>query len=243
MDGDVVYKLHRPGTDPRALTVRLRTAARLECFLTPLSTEPERVGMRWRTSWPRVETVVPEPDCIPWADAGQLLARLHAEAVGERLPPHGWPGRLRRTVERLRCKDADEVVAIRRAATGLPPEAWRAGSPDRPRTLVHGDWHLGQLGRRSAHERGCSSMSTISASATRPGTWPARPGSGRRGCIPDAGWTTFIDTYRDAGGAALPPSPADPWQVLDPFARAAVVQAAAGNPDDELLLAACARMA
>ena len=243
MDGDVVYKLHRPGTDPRALTVRLRTAARLECFLTPLSTEPERVGMRWRTSWPRVETVVPEPDCIPWADAGQLLARLHAEAVGERLPPHGWPGRLRRTVERLRCKDADEVVTIRRAATGLPPEAWRAGSPDRPRTLVHGDWHLGQLGRRSAHEPWL--LIDVDDLGIGDPAWDlARPaGFWAAGLIPDAGWTTFIDAYRDAGGAALPPSPADPWPVLDPFARAAVVQAAAGNPDDELLLAACARMA
>ncbi len=243
MDGDVVYKLHRPGTDPRVLTVRLRTAARLECFLTPLSIEPERVGMRWRTSWPRVETVVPEPDCIPWADAGQLLARLHAEAVGERLPPHGWPGRLRRTVERLRCKDTDEVVTIRRAATGLPPEAWRAGSPDRPRTLVHGDWHLGQLGRRSAHEAWL--LIDVDDLGIGDPAWDlARPaGFWAAGLIPDAGWTTFIDTYRDAGGAALPPSPADPWQVLDPFARAAVVQAAAGNPDDELLRAACARMA
>ena len=43
-------------------------------------------------------------------------------------------------------------------------------------------------------------------------------------------------------GAALPPTQTDPWPVLEPFARAAVVQAAAGNPDDELLLAACARM-
>ena len=62
------------------------------------------------------------------------------------------------------------------------------------------------------------------------------------GLIPDGDWTTFVDAYRDAGGAALPPSPTDPWPVLEPFARAAVVQAAAGNPDDELLLAACARM-
>jgi len=39
----------------------------------------------------------------------------------------------------------------------------------------------------------------------------------------------------------------DPWQVLEPFARAAVVQAAARHPDahhpdDSLLRAACARM-
>ena len=71
----------------------------------------------------------------------------------------------------------------------------------------------------------------------------ARPaGFWAAGLIPDGDWTTFLVAYRDAGGAALPPAPADPWPVLEPFARAAVVQAAAGNPDDELLLAACARM-
>ena len=109
VDGDVVYKLHRPGTDRRALSARLRTAARLDCFLGPLSTEPARVGARWRTRWPRVETVVPEPGCLPWADAARLLARLHAEPVGDRLPPHGWPGRLRRTAERLRGTDTDAI--------------------------------------------------------------------------------------------------------------------------------------
>jgi hypothetical protein len=49
-----------------------------------------------------------------------------------------------------------------------------------------------------------------------------------------------VESYRDANGPALPNG--DPWPVLEPFARAAVVQAAAHHPDDELLLAACARM-
>ena len=242
VDGDVVYKLHRPGTDPRALAVRLRTAARLGCFLTPLSTEPEPVGMRWRTRWPRVETVVPEPDCVPWADAARLLARLHAEVVGGRQPPHGWPDRLRRTVDRLRGTDTDAVATIRRAAAGLPPEAWRAGSPNRPETLAHGDWHLGQLGRQSPTT--LWTLIDIDDLGVGDPAWDlARPaGFWVAGLIPDGDWTTFLNTYRDAGGAALPPIPTDPWPVLEPFARAAVVQAAAGNPDDELLLAACARM-
>ena len=71
----------------------------------------------------------------------------------------------------------------------------------------------------------------------------ARPaGFWAAGLIPDSDWTVFVDAYRTAGGAALPPAPIDPWPVLEPFARAAVIQAAASNPDDELLLAACARM-
>ena len=36
VDGDVVYKLHRPGTDPRALATRLRIAAESGSLLTPL---------------------------------------------------------------------------------------------------------------------------------------------------------------------------------------------------------------
>ena len=75
---------------------------------------------------------------------GQLLAGLHAESMTMRMPPHGGPHRLRRM---LRSTD-DATVC--RAAAELPPEVWRAGSPERPTTLVHGDWHLGQLGRLSA---------------------------------------------------------------------------------------------
>jgi hypothetical protein len=212
VDGDVVYKLHRPGTDPRALMARLRAAAESGFLLSPVSAVPEPVGPRWRSRWPRVETVAPQPESAPWADAGRLLARLHGESM--RMPiPHGWPQRLRRM---LRATDDD---IVRRAAAELPPEVWRAGSPDRPATLVHGDWHLGQLGR---------------AAESRPaGFWAA-------GLIPDQDWTTFLDEYRDAGGHAV--SAGDPWPVLDPFARAAVVQAAAHHPDDELLRAACERM-
>jgi hypothetical protein len=43
VDGDVVYKLHRPGTDPRALTTRLRTVAESRFLLSPPATVPEPV--------------------------------------------------------------------------------------------------------------------------------------------------------------------------------------------------------
>lgn len=232
VDGDVVYKLHRPGTDPRALATRLRIAAESGSLLTPLDTRPERVGRRLRTSWPRVEIVVPQPEHLPWADAGRLLAQLHREPTTLRVPPHGWPQRLRRM---LRSTD-DRTV--RRAAAELPPEVWRAGSPDRPMTLVHGDWHLGQLGRRD----GPWLLIDVDDLGAGDPAWDlARPaGFWAAGLIPDADWTTFLDAYRDAGGPAVPQG--DPWTVLEPFARAAVVHAAANDADDELLHAACARM-
>jgi hypothetical protein len=56
-----------------------------------------------------------------------------------------------------------------------------------------------------------------------------------------------LQSYRDAGGSAAPPG--DPWPVLEPFGRAAVIHAAASGiahgDDDETqsaLLGACARM-
>lgn len=237
VDGDVVYKLHRPGTDPRALAVRLGIAARSDCLLSPLSTAPELLGDRWRTRWPRVETVAPTPHCLPWADAGELLARLHREPRPPRVPPHGWPLRIRRAVDALR---GGGDPAIGRAAAGLPDAVWRVGSPERPTTLVHGDWHLGQLGRTDARSPWVL-IDVDDLGAGDPAWDLARPaGFWAAGLIPDDDWASFVEAYRDADGPALPDG--DPWPVLEPFARAAVVQAAAHHPDDEMLHAACARM-
>jgi len=236
-DDGVVCKLHRPGTDPRALAARLRVAAASDCFLDPLTLVPDRVGTRWMTRWPRVETVVPQPHDLPWAEAGRLLARLHTERFAARNPANGWPQRMRRAVDAARHHDV-----VRCAAAALPDAAWRPGSPDRPSTLVHGDWHLGQLGRRTAQSPWL--LIDVDDLGVGDPAWDlARPaGFWAAGLIPDSDWATFVGAYCDAGG------PADP-SALEPFARAAVVQAAAGGvahgDDDETqaaLIDACARM-
>ncbi|KUI28321.1 aminoglycoside phosphotransferase [Mycobacterium sp. IS-1742] len=240
-DGDVVAKLHRSGTDPRALRTQLRVADALRgILLAPVTVAPEQVGTRLRTRWPRVETVAPEPDQLPWAEAGALLARLHAQPVTARLP-HGWPARMRRVVEALRSADSAAEPA-RRALTELPPAAWRAGSPERPRTFVHGDFHLGQLGRRAAGQPWV--LLDVDDLGVGDPAWDlARPaGYWAAGHIPDEDWSAFLDAYRQTGGAAVADAPPDPWPVLDPFARAAVIAAAVHDPGDELLADACARM-
>lgn len=229
--GDVVTKLHRPGTDPQALRQRLRVAARCDELLTPLDVEPQPVGDRWLTRWPRVEVVEPDSALLPWATAGALLARLHRGAVGDFAVPPGGPDRLARALARL--GDGDLADVIRSAAERLPRE--RA---DGVNTLVHGDFHLGQLGR---HAGRWVLIDVDDLGAGDPGWDLGRPaGFWAAGLIPDDDWHRFLDGYRAAGGPALPAG--DPWPVLDPFARAAVVTAAANHPDDDALLAACERM-
>ena len=241
VDGDgkkTVYKLHRLGTDPRQLATRLRVAAASPSLLSPLSVQPERAGDRWRSVWPYVETVVPQPEYLPWAEAGGLLARLHHEKSIGRIPPLGWPQRLRRAMDALR---EQPDATVRRAAAALPDAVWRAGSPGRPVTVVHGDFHLGQLGRSDVGAQWLL-IDVDDLGAGDPAWDLARPaGFWAAGLIPDDDWGAFIDAYRDADGPALPAG--DPWPILEPFAMAAVVQAAAHHRNDELLLAACARMA
>ena len=129
---------------------------------------------------------------------------------------------------------------------GFPTRCGGQARRGGPTTLVHGDWHLGQLGRRE----GTWTLIDVDDLGVGDPAWDlARPaGFWAAGLIPDEDWTTFVQAYRDAGGPALPTG--DPWPVLDAFARAAVVQAAAagvahGDADEtqSTLMAACGRMA
>jgi aminoglycoside phosphotransferase (APT) family kinase protein len=253
IDGDVVVKVHRPGTDPRDLAARLRIAARLGAdgngaFLAPVSIEPERFGSRWRTWWPRIETIPREPGAAPWAEAGRLLARLHSETVtdDDRSLQQGAPQRLRRTMYSLNHRrPANDIT---RAAAALPMCIWMPGAPGRPETLVHGDWHLGQLGRRPG---GPWTLIDVDDLGIGDPAWDLARTAGfwAVGLLADDDWFAFLDAYREAGGLAVPSVSADPWPVLERFARAAIVQAAAagaihGRQDEaqEMLVDACARM-
>jgi aminoglycoside phosphotransferase (APT) family kinase protein len=231
-EGDVVLKLHRPGTDPQALRRRLRVAVRSGVLASPLTLEPQPVDGRWLTRWPRLEMVRPDPARLPWTRAGELLAQLHIEPAGDFLVEHGAPERLRRALARL--GDGPNSDVIRRAAAGLDLTA----TPGRPITLTHGDFHLGQLG----HDGKAWQLIDVDDLGVGDPVWDlARPaGFWAAGLVPDDDWHRFLGGYRGAGGPALPHG--DPWPVLEQVARAAVVAAAANHPDDHLLVAACGRM-
>jgi aminoglycoside phosphotransferase (APT) family kinase protein len=277
MAGDVVLKVHRDGTDPGALGARLRLAAApawRDCLLAPLGTSPTpvpgggaAVSTRWVTSWPRVETLVADPSAVPWEEAGALLARLHARGVPRALslPGHGAVARVRRSLAGLAGASSRGAAArldlasarrvVERAAAALPEASWVIAPAGRPRTVVHGDWHLGQLGRRGA----TAPWLLIDPDDLGVGdpAWDfARPAALlAAGFLAPRDWVRLVDGYRAAGGPALPLAPADPWPALDAVARAGLVQGAAAalrhaaedgralDEGDEALVEACAASA
>jgi hypothetical protein len=279
--GDVVVKLHVTTTDPRALGVRLRLAgdaAWQDCLIAPLRPEPVLVPIpgapsRWASFWPRVDVVRRDPEDAPWATAGRLLARLHLRRPPASLPAHGAVDRLRRVLRDLgeterippaHRRARDVVIA---AGAALPPGARTTRGEGQPLTVVHGDWHLGQLGRLRRHldaahrglighpdaQQGWRLIDIDDLGLGDP-AWDFERVAAMWaiGILPDGEWEALLDAYLSAGGPALPA--ADPWSPLDPVARAGVVQAAAGavrravgeNRDlddvDMLLIEGCERI-
>ncbi|MGL5819751.1 MAG: hypothetical protein ACRCYR_19480 [Phycicoccus sp.] len=281
--GDVVVKVHRTGTDAAALGTRLVAAACLGAppvWVAPLALEPRRTpDGRWATVWPRVEVLAPSSANVPWSQAGAVLARWHTTdlaAPDARMPAHGGPDRLGRALARARLLDhragrllvglGDRLVrevqgAGRPVATtdgdvaGVAPDL--GGSLLRPH-LVHGDWHLGQLGRGDGAWR----LLDVDDLGVGDPAWDlGRPaGFWAAGLLDDLSWHSFLDGYRQAAGPAVPPT-GDPWPYLDLAARCAVFVAAvrelvrgsagpapdgtARSPDSadlRSLLTACARM-
>ncbi len=218
----IFVKTHHPRTDPALLQRRL-DAIRSAPFVQPLGpvevTDGDVV-----TRWPLVGTA--DPENPPWFEAGALLARLHALAAPADAPPHGWPERLSRALTRA----PDELVPLGRRLL-----AEVAAQPPGPR-LIHGDWHLGQLGQQDG-EWLLVDVDDVGLA------WPAwdlaRPaGFWAAGLLSDEDWNTFLTGYGST----------PPWPELDLPARCAVFVAAArpqlhSRHTADSLLAACRRMA
>lgn len=260
--GAVVVKVHHPRTQALLLRARLLVAAdpRLEhLLLSPLSAavHPTPDG-RSATVWPRVSVLGAGDDGHPWSAAGALLGRLHRmdpephpAQHGERLteplaelPAMNPATRLQRALDRVR--GASRAALLNRVGSAVLAEI---GTAPVGRHLVHGDWHLGQLGRLPG---GSLRLLDIDDLGLGDPAWDlARPaGFWAVGLLADQDWDAFLAGYRGAGGPAVP-LVGDPWPHLELPARAAVVLAACRavarpRPDEdeaaEALLRACSRM-
>ncbi len=219
---DVVLKAHERGTDAVALTARLRLAAdpRLgELLLPPRSATPAVVLGRVVTAWP-MGTPVPqsEPEDLPMEAAGRMLAALHRFTAADFAPPVPLAGarpRMERAVRDL-ALDTPAADLVRRAFATLP-DFGEGGT-----TLIHGDWHLGQLVWRDGYR-----LIDVDDLGVGDPAWDlARPAALHAAGVLDAdAWGRLLGAYSEAGGTGVPRD--DPWSVLDAPARALVVQMAA----------------
>lgn len=236
---DLVVKVHQPTTDATELTQRLAYCrgpllAPLDPIPRPLLVDGPDQPSALVTRWPIVEVLSPDAT-PPWAEAAGLLAGVHGTRITTPVPGHGWPARLAR------------AVAL------APPESVDLGRSllhqvrcrSEPRQLLHGDWHLGQLGRTGA---GWCLLDPEDLGLGDPAWDLARPaGFWAADLLSDADWQEFLDGYRASGGTAIP-AVGDPWPALDLPARCAVYVAAmhpeAHTSDTAQALAeACRRMA
>lgn len=225
---DVVVRKH-PADTVRSVLARQLEVARGEphrqVLVAPLSAEPVAApDGRYLTLWPRLDGLNSE-EPAPWAEAGALLARLHRLPVPEGLPEHGG----RRLVVEARAAAANlrpggttdvlRIFADELLAAWTPSPA--SSEPWRP-VLVHGDWHLGQLGRYPGSPDlvvGRPEASALDTFGVGDPAWDlARPAAlWSVGLLPDAAWYGLLGAYADAGGPA--PVAGHPWDALDHPAR------------------------
>lgn len=244
--GDVVVKAHEPDVERGAIEARVALASRPEArdvLLRPISIPGSTAVVcdRVVSAWPAGDPVDPEdPDAAPWEEAARLLATLHRlEATsipgGHALPPAGGPGRVARALSRLESLPASaERDAVERAYATLPP--WANGSrdvppvPGRPRAIVHGDLHLGQLVRASVGPGAAPEWRLIDVDDVGLGdpAWDlARPAAWFIiGLVAPETWSRFVAAYLDHGGNAIA-DPNDLWASLEVPARAVTIQSCA----------------
>ncbi|MDX6739732.1 aminoglycoside phosphotransferase family protein [Actinocorallia sp. A-T 12471] len=214
--GDVVAKAHRRETTD--LPARAAVATANPALLLPPIGLPEPVEGRAVSVWPAGEPVDPaDPIGAPWAEAGRLLAALHALPVPDGLPPQGAPLRVREIMARP-LPDLPASRVILRAYATLPESLEEPGRVH----VVHGDFHLGQL---VLHGGGWRLIDLDDLGRGDPVWDLARPAAlFASGVLPGEVWSRFLHGYLGAGGVDLG---TDPWTRLDIPAQALAIQTAA----------------
>ncbi|MDN5725775.1 MAG: hypothetical protein L0G99_07565 [Propionibacteriales bacterium] len=228
----LVIKVHRAGTDLAALADRMAAVRATPDLWVPPAHHELRIAPDGRpaTLWPKVAVVDPS-GTVPWAEAGALLAALHRQPVtGLRLPTHDRSVRLRRARQRL--VGSPYEITLGQVGDRLLTEL--AAAPTRSPVLVHGDWHLGQLGQMGQVDPVWRLLDLDDLALGDPEWDLARPaGWWAAGLLPDEDWNEFRLSYRQSSGAVW----ADGWSALDLPARWAVYLAAcrAGNASGDSL--------
>ena len=243
----VSLKIHPARTDPEELATRLRAIAGPDVersWVQPLGYRPfPAPGGRVATLWPRV-SVLGTLDHHPWQDAGRLLARVHNCEPTMELPPAGTSAVVERALARLRgiedepgarwLTEGDGDMSEHSRGLDRPRLAALAGVAERlaarlsetPRsTMVHGDFHLGQLGH-TLLRRQWRLLDVDNLGLGDPAWDLATPAAFyAAGLLDSAAWKTFLASYREAGGPAVP-ADGDVWATLELPARAAALVAA-----------------
>lgn len=235
--GSVVAKAHAASTARSELAARLALLHRPEVaalFAGLLADDAIEVEGRLVTLWTAGRPVDPtDPDAVPWAAAASLLARLHRAAIDStsHVPMHGGARRLAELVGRIGALDAPAAEDVRRAYASLPPSL-REGAPPADATLVHGDFHLGQLVEvappvTSPGVEGPWRLIDIDDLGVGDPAWDlARPAAWvAAGVLDPEAFRRFVEAYASAGGPGVDPK--NPWARLDIPARALTVQCAA----------------
>ncbi|WP_435897174.1 phosphotransferase family protein [Streptomyces parvus] len=126
--GAIVAKAHAADTDREALAARIALAAapQLAGILLPPLTAPEPAVPTARpvSLWPLGAPVDPtDPGAAPWAEAADLLARLHRTEPPFPLPPMRGPAKAARAVARMRAALRGDAITPPRDPAAEPGDA------------------------------------------------------------------------------------------------------------------------
>jgi hypothetical protein len=263
--GSTVVKAHAPGTSASELRARLSlllSESLSEIFLAPLHAEIWTVSdQRFASLWPVGIPVDEQLATAPWQQAAGLLARLHQVPL-PKLQDLEVPGcrasiKVQAVIsqlkqEHVRSPDAFTTAILAAAETLRPVD----DPADSMRTLVHGDWHFGQLlALNPSGKRMWRLIDPDDMGVGDPAWDLARPAAFfAAGLIPPDVWLSFLKTYRASGGSGFLDIH-EPWPRLESPARAVLIQCAASAvlrsrrlqrplaAAEYALIAACRRMA
>ncbi|MGW6581514.1 phosphotransferase family protein [Streptomyces globisporus] len=201
--GAIVAKAHAADTDREALAARIALAAapQLAGILLPPLTAPAPAVPTARpvTLWPLGAPVDPsDPGAAPWADAADLLARLHRTKPPFPLPPMRGPAKAARAVARMRA-------ALQGDATALPGDAARLPAHTTP---VSGGMAT-LTGDATAPPRDPDALSVLAG-------WRALP-AWARGEVPAPARRAGALCHGDLhlGQLVRHPAPDGPWLLID----------------------------